>query len=82
MSTWDDEVAEELVAARRAFPALHSCHEAYAVLVEEIREVEAIVFTNHRQRDPVALHRELVQVAAMARRFAEDVVEAGLAVTT
>lgn len=67
-----DDVSTELRSARAKFPAaFHSPHEGFAVLLEEVEELKAVVFG--RRQDRAEMRRELVQVAAMALRFAEDV---------
>jgi hypothetical protein len=63
----------ELEEARRGpYPALHSLHEAYAVLLEELDELWEMTRKKDRDRDPAAVLRELVQIAAMSQRAAED----------
>jgi hypothetical protein len=65
----------ELWRARRQHPQpFNSAHEGYAVLLEEVDELKAEVW--NRKRDPKALLKEAVQVAAMAQRFIEDVIVA------
>ncbi len=64
------EVREELARARRKFAPVHSLHEGYAVILEELDE-----FWREVQRkpcDPYAAFMELVQVAAMCERTAVD----------
>ena len=70
------EVTEELARAQRAFPEFHSAHEGYAVLLEEVEELKAHVFTNQKKRDDTAMRQEAIQVAAMAIRFLTDLCEA------
>lgn len=63
------DVADELARAREKHRTpIHSAHEGYAVLLEELDEVKAEVFHGDRTK----LRAELVQVAAMAQRMAED----------
>lgn len=61
----------ELHAAAGKFPRFNSGHEGYAVLLEEVRELEREVF--RKDVDPQALRKEAKQVAAMALRFIGDV---------
>lgn len=62
-------VEKELERARIKHPTpIHSPHEGYAILLEEVREVEKEVFWGERK----GLKAELIQVAAMAQRMAED----------
>jgi len=56
-------VVQELEVARKAFPAMRSNHEGYAILLEEVEELWADIKAN---KDPRA---EAIQVAAMAIRF-------------
>ena len=65
--------AAELRAAREQHPPLKSAHEGYAVVLEELDEVWAHVKT--KQPDYRAMRRELIQVAAMAQRMAEEICE-------
>jgi hypothetical protein len=72
MSKFTGAVAGELKYARKSFPAFHSAHEAYAVILEEVEEFWEQVKTNDAQRDSDAMLGELIQIAAMAQRAAED----------
>lgn len=64
------DVVAELARARRKHPEpINSTHEGFAVLMEEFEEVKADVFHG---ADRAALRAELVQVAAVAQRMAED----------
>jgi len=62
------EVEVELARARAKFPPFHSAHEGYAVLLEEVRELERAIFWE----TPARAREEAVQVGAMARRLIED----------
>lgn len=73
MSVFLDDVRDELVRARQAHPRLQSSlHEGYAVMLEEVEEAWDIVKMKASRRDHSKLRAELVQVAAMAARMAED----------
>ena len=61
----------ELARARAKHGPMHSHHEAYAVLLEELDEVWDEV--KRQQPDAQRIIAELVQVAAMCARWAEDV---------
>lgn len=61
----------ELARARAKHNPMHSHHEAYAVLLEELDEVWDEV--KRQTPDPQRIIAELVQVAAMCARWAEDV---------
>lgn len=63
-----DGVLSELIRAQNDYPAFHSPHEGYAVLLEEVHEVWDAV----RKDDVKHARREAVQVAAMAIRFIRD----------
>lgn len=68
-----EETREELARAHREFPVpLNSPHEGYAVLLEEIDELWDEVKKKRRDRDPIRMREECVQIAAMAIRFAVE----------
>lgn len=77
------DAADELVRASEKHPALHSAHEGFAVLLEEVDELKAEVWKNPRkvygddpagpEKHKAAMRAEAVQVAAMALRFMVDV---------
>lgn len=72
----EDAVADaynELYDATQKWPPFNSAHEGFAVLLEEVDELKAHVWTNQKKRDPVAMRKEAIQVAAMALRFAAEV---------
>ena len=62
----------ELLRAEDAHPRLHSLHEAYAVIAEELDELWDQVRLKHGNRDPWMIRIELLQIAAMAWRTARD----------
>ena len=59
-------VRDELERAERKFPSFHSYHEGYAVILEEVRELEAEVFRNRATWNDKAIQVEAIQVAAMS----------------
>lgn len=64
-------VEEELVAAREKHQGpIHSAHEAYGVIAEEVAEFFDQV--RMRKTAKAAMLSELVQIAAMCYRAAED----------
>ena len=65
-------VEQEVSRACRKHPPLHSLHEAYAVLLEELDEFKAQVWQQAAARNQQAMLLELVQIAAMAMRTALD----------
>lgn len=69
-----DEVAKEVARAEAKHAPLISAHEGYAVLLEEVDELKAEVWKGgSTPRDPVAMRKEALEVAAMAVRFILDV---------
>lgn len=66
-------VAAELKKARGGHAKQHSLHEGFAVLLEEVDEFKAEVWKKSKNRDLQKTLAELVQIAAMAQRTAEDV---------
>lgn len=66
------KVRLELTRAQCSFPPMHSLHEGYAVIVEELEEFWHECKKKPAARNPEELLRELVQVAAMCQRTAED----------
>lgn len=67
------DVENELGKALKNWPEFNSAHEGYAILLEEIDELKAHVWTNQKCRDIGLMRKEAVQVAAMALRFIVDV---------
>lgn len=67
------EASAELHNAMMAWPPFNSAHEGFAVLLEEVDELKAHVWTNQKRRDLGAMRKEAIQVAAMAMRFAIEV---------
>lgn len=59
----------ELISAQKKFPAFHSYHEGYAVLLEEVQELWAEIMGG---QDPERLRDEATLVGAMAMRFCLD----------
>ena len=73
-------VAIELQKARAAYRPMASAHEGWAVLREEVDELWDEVRKKPSARNYTAMYSELVQVAAMAQRMAEDICLTGKAV--
>lgn len=65
-------VKAELARARHLHAPLHSPHEAYGAILEELDEFWDQVRMHDDRREKETMLRELVQVAAMAMRTAED----------
>jgi hypothetical protein len=69
----------ELVSAQAAFPPMHSMHEGYAILKEEVDELWEAVRVNpgphpvSKENHRAFVRMEAVQVAAMALRFIKEI---------
>lgn len=74
VKTFSEHVAKELASAREKHGPMLSIHEGYAVILEELDEVWDEVKKKTKERDLENLLKELIQVAAMAQKMAEDVV--------
>ena len=73
--TFSEMVETELMQARIKYPGVqHSAHEGFAVLYEQVDELWDEVRRKQTDRNNAAMLKELVQIAAMAQRMAEDVV--------
>ena len=67
-----NEILVEYLVASQKFGAFASCHEGYAVILEELDELwDAIKDKSSNAAD---LEREAIQVGAMALRFLVDCV--------
>lgn len=68
--SFEEEVKKRLAEARSKHSPINSYHEGYAVLLEELDEL----WDEVRKRNPNKpnLRRELIDIAAMAQRMAED----------
>jgi hypothetical protein len=62
----------EYLRASAKYPAMHSAHEAIAVIEEEFNELRAEVFTNHSLRSNARMRTEAMHLGAMALRFLVD----------
>ncbi len=71
-TTFADLVERELRVARQEYDPFDNPHHAYAVILEELESFRLQVFKAKCHRDPFIMAQELIQVAAMARRAAED----------
>ena len=76
------DVQREINRARSKHHApIHSLHEGYAVMLEEVDELwERVKMQNTNHEGDVPTYRELVQIGAMAQRIAEDVIRPNNAV--
>ena len=66
-------VLGELRRAQKNWPSFNSAHEGYAVLLEEVDELKAHVWTKQKYRELELMRNEAGQVAAMAIRFMIEV---------
>lgn len=67
-----NDACDELKHARLLHGPFASAHEGYAVVLEEVRELEAEVFKRQSMRSRDQMRAEAIQIAAMALRFAAD----------
>ena len=68
-------LTQELARARKLHTRpINSVHEGYAIIQEELDEFWEEVRRRDGCRDTLGMLDELVQIAAMAQRTAEDVV--------
>ena len=68
-----NDVLEEVKAARERFPAFHSGHEGYGVILEELDELWDEIKAQNSERKMDNMYKEAKQVAAMAIAFMVDV---------
>lgn len=66
------DVSTEAARAMKKHSPMHSLHEAYAVILEEMDEFKAHVWMKQGERDPQQVYTELVQLAAMVARCVAD----------
>lgn len=65
---------QEIEAARSKHRPINSAHEGYSVILEELDEFWEEVRKKRSERSRERMVAELVQIAAMAQRTAEDVI--------
>lgn len=68
-----NSVESEILHALAEHPPIHSAHEGYAVILEELDELKAEVWKRSSKRNMENMREEAIQVAAMAVRFILDV---------
>lgn len=73
------DAIEELEKARKGYPTpFNSAHEGFSIMNEEVDELwDEVRAKQGGDRDPDSMRKEAVQVAAMAMRFIDDVVDGG-----
>lgn len=75
---FEERVREEVERAQRDHGRDYaSDHEAFAVLLEEVEEVKLWVWRKRNERDCRAMIGELVQIAAVATKWAEMLARRG-----
>lgn len=72
MHTFQTLVKDEVAACRSRGRKCHSWHEAYGLLLEEFDEFWEEVRKRNSKRDRANALRELVQIASLCQRAAED----------
>ena len=79
MKTVLKDIKDEVNRAKKLHPGeFHNAHEGYAVLLEEVRELENAVFFGKKKcgGNPILhqqmMREEAIQIAAMAVRFANE----------
>lgn len=70
------DLQDEVFRAENLYPALHSLHEAYAVILEEVDELWDQARRKPHARIEQEIYMELVQIAAMAYRTARNLLQA------
>ena len=70
------EVSRELNHAKCKHKRFNSAHEGYSVILEELDELWDEVKKKDYIRSTIKMRNEAIQVAAMAIRFIEDLLEA------
>lgn len=71
--TAGEDAQKEIARAIELWPPFSSAHEGFAILLEEVDELKAHVWTNQRRRNLSEMRKEAIQVATMALRFAAEV---------
>lgn len=72
MEDFPERVKNELIRARAIHGDMRSLHEAYATILEEMDEFWDEVKLKPKERSKDRLLEEIVQIAAMCQRAAED----------
>jgi hypothetical protein len=72
MNQFQKLVQDELTRACILHPPIHSLHEGFAIILEEVDELKNEVWKKNQERDPKKILSEAVQIAAMVQRTIED----------
>lgn len=72
MLTFQERVSQELAEVRKRVKPFNSWHEAFAILLEEVEEFKEEVWKKSHKRNRDNALKELVQIAGIAQRAAED----------
>lgn len=63
------QIEQEYLRASDLYPELHSNHEAYAVIKEEVDELWDEIKKEKGTKGNVKIRKELIQVCAMGLRY-------------
>lgn len=74
-----DQLRAHVEEADAKHDPYNSAHEAYGVLMEEVRELEEHIFTCQKNRDVAAMRKEAIDVAVVMIRFIHGVCDGGKA---
>lgn len=70
------DIRAELARAKTRFPhSLHSVHEGYAIILEEMEEFWSEIKKYPAHSDLVKVRAEAIQSAAMIIRFVNDLID-------
>jgi len=67
-----NDIYKEVERANSLYPAFHSNHEAYAVILEELDEVWDEIKKSKEVTGNEQIKSELIQVAAMCVKYIEN----------
>lgn len=66
------DVSLEVKRAMSNHAPMHSLHEAYAVILEEVDEFKTHVWMKQTDRNAIEVYTEIVHIAAMCARCVAD----------
>lgn len=70
-----EDIKAELDSASEGHKPMHSPHEGWAVILEEVDELWDEVKLKSSKRDKARMRKEAIQIAAMAARFVSDLID-------